>query len=300
MPALRGALSSCFSQTYEPKEVVVADGMSTDGTLEELKKWPLTVLSDGGRGLAYARQLLLEASHGKYVLWVDADHVLPDDFLEKQVAYAEAHPELGAVEALIYPLDGGTVGFTEGLTRLVLSSRRARRGSSLPASGTPATLFRREAAFQAGGFDLRFRSAGEDSMITRAMRAKGWKFAVNPSAWAYHAGRPSWRELWREYYNWGKAARKVSEAYPGTVSAWKSFPPAAFFSGMLNAVRAAKLSGSSLSLLVPLHSLYKRTAWTYGYLKGRNLLSESAAHRLNPMEASYSPIAFLKDLHMFS
>ncbi|MGC8632064.1 MAG: glycosyltransferase [Thermoprotei archaeon] len=268
MPTVRDALSSSFAQTYEPKEVVAADGLSTDGTLEELKKWPLRdVFSDGGAGLARARQLLLQAARGKYVLWVDADHVLPTDFLEKQVAFAEANPDLGAVEAIVYPLDGGAAGFTEGLTRLVLTWRRAKRGKSLPASGTPVTLFRKEAAMGAGGFDPRFTTAGEDSMITRAMRAKGWRFAVNPNAWAYHAGRSSWAELWREYYNWGRAARRVAAAYPGTVSAWKSFPAVALVSGLLNAARAAKLSASAYSFLIPVHSLYKRAAWSYGYLK---------------------------------
>jgi GT2 family glycosyltransferase len=264
---IRDALSSSFGQTYEPKEVIAADGMSTDGTLEELKKWPLrALLSDGGRGLAYARQILLEEAKGEYVLWVDGDHLLPKDFLEKQVTYMEAHPEVGAVEGVTYPKDGGAVAFTEGITWTVSAFRRARRGPTLTSLGTAATLYRKKAALEAGGFDPAFRVAAEDAMITRSMYKMGWKFAVNPDAWVYHAARSSWKGLWKEYYWWGRGAFAVARKYPGTVSPWKFSPPVATVSGLLNALRAARYTGSAYSLLIPLHNTYKRSAWTWGFI----------------------------------
>ncbi|MDP7975513.1 MAG: glycosyltransferase [TACK group archaeon] len=268
---VRFALSSSFAQTYEPKEVIAADGMSVDGTLEELRRWPLrAILSDEGRGLGHARQLLLQEARGEYVLWVDADHVLPPDFLEKQVSFMEQHPRVGAVEPLLYPLDGGHVGFVEGLALLVLYARRAKSGK-LRTSGTPATLFRRSAAMEAGGFDERFRVAGEDQALTREMARRGWEFAVNPQAWAYHISRSSWLQLWKEYRGWGSAAKELERIYPGYVTTWKVLPPATIVSGMLNAIRVARLTGSAYSLLVPLHTVYKRAAWAYGYFVGDRL-----------------------------
>ena len=270
---IRDALRSCFEQTYEPKEVIAADGLSTDGTLEELKRWPLRLLlSDEGRGLAYARQLLLEHARGEYILWVDGDHVLPPDFLEKQVAYLKKHPNVGAVEGITYPYDGGLVAFVEGITWTVSAFRRARLGPTLPSAGTAATLYRRKAAVEAGGFDFLFKIAAEDAMITRAMRERGWYFAVNPDAWVYHAARSSWKGLWKEYFWWGYGAFLVRKKYPSTVRPWRFYPPMALASGIVNALRAAKYTGSAASLAIPIHYLYKRTAWTYGYLKAKGSL----------------------------
>ncbi len=124
----------------------------------------------------------------------------------------------------------------------------------------------------AGGFDVRFRIAAEDAMITRAMHEKGWSFAVNPDAWVYHAARSSWKGLWKEYFWWGFGAFMVRERFPHTVRPWRFYPPMALASGIVNALRAAKYTGSAASLIIPIHYLYKRTAWTYGYLKARRSL----------------------------
>src|SRR5688572_9652945 len=63
-------------QGESPREIIVVDGRSTDGTREVAARFADRVLSDEGRGLSAARQLGAEAATGLYVAYVDTDVVL--------------------------------------------------------------------------------------------------------------------------------------------------------------------------------------------------------------------------------
>ena len=54
---IEGALKSIHKQTYQPKEHIVVDGASTDGTIEIARRHAdriATVISEPDRGLYYA------------------------------------------------------------------------------------------------------------------------------------------------------------------------------------------------------------------------------------------------------
>jgi glycosyltransferase involved in cell wall biosynthesis len=64
-----------------PAEVIVVDGMSTDGTLEIARRHGARILSDEGRGLPAARSMGARAATTRWVALVDADVILPDGSL---------------------------------------------------------------------------------------------------------------------------------------------------------------------------------------------------------------------------
>jgi glycosyltransferase involved in cell wall biosynthesis len=66
------------------KEIIVVDGLSRDATLEICKRYANMIISDGGNGLAYARQIGAESAKGEVILYIDADvrFTLKDIFLE--------------------------------------------------------------------------------------------------------------------------------------------------------------------------------------------------------------------------
>ena len=81
-------LNSVFSQkgNYSYHIVIVNDG-STDNTREVLKKYAhyenITIIHQDNQGAASARNRGLEHINGKYVMFLDADDLLPENSIEK-------------------------------------------------------------------------------------------------------------------------------------------------------------------------------------------------------------------------
>jgi glycosyltransferase involved in cell wall biosynthesis len=62
-----------------PSEIIIIDGNSKDNSIEIGKMYTDKIISDKGKGLAYARQLGAEIAKGEYVAYIDSDIELPDN-----------------------------------------------------------------------------------------------------------------------------------------------------------------------------------------------------------------------------
>ncbi len=65
----------------EPREIIIVDGNSTDRTVEIARRYPVQIISDGGKGVAAARMLGVRAASADAVALIDVDIVLPDGSL---------------------------------------------------------------------------------------------------------------------------------------------------------------------------------------------------------------------------
>ncbi len=76
-------LESLSKQTYSRYELIVADAGSEDRTVEIARSFGAKVVEGGtpavGRNRGYS------ASNGEYLIFLDADTIVPDDFLERAV-----------------------------------------------------------------------------------------------------------------------------------------------------------------------------------------------------------------------
>lgn len=101
MPYLQRAVESILAQTYEPYEVVVQDGASTDGTLDFLAQfegrpgWFIVSAPDTGIGQAFNRSV--GRCRGDIVCSVDSDNEILPDALATAVQMFTARPELAVV-----------------------------------------------------------------------------------------------------------------------------------------------------------------------------------------------------------
>ena len=86
-----GLLEECLASVAAsgPAEVIVVDGMSTDGTLDIARRHGATILSDEGKGLPYARLLGTQHARTRRVLLLDADVILPEGSLAALLAEFE-------------------------------------------------------------------------------------------------------------------------------------------------------------------------------------------------------------------
>lgn len=80
------AIRSCLDQSYprDRFEILVVDDASTDNSriiLESFGKYIRTIFLDKNVGLAAARNIGIQAAKGEYVVFLDADDFLHNDFL---------------------------------------------------------------------------------------------------------------------------------------------------------------------------------------------------------------------------
>ncbi|MCB4757456.1 MAG: glycosyltransferase [Elusimicrobia bacterium] len=98
-------------------EVLVVDNASKDGTPKMIREnypWLTMVESEKNRGFAYACNLGLENSKGKYVLLVNGDIEFPDGSIEAMYQKMESDQNIGILSPQLLGRDGGLEQMTWG------------------------------------------------------------------------------------------------------------------------------------------------------------------------------------------
>jgi len=103
------AISSVLAQSCRSLEIIVVDDGSTDGTAAVLPSLPfLRYLSRPRGGPSAARNTGLRAARGRYVAFLDADDLWEPGSLDRRLAFATSHPDIGLVfgDACFFSDDG--------------------------------------------------------------------------------------------------------------------------------------------------------------------------------------------------
>lgn len=164
-------LEACLESiaSAHPREIVVVDGMSTDGTLEIARSYPVKIISDEGKGLPAARMMGARAAQSRLIALVDADVVFPEGALERLLDEFAA----GGYTALQAGLES-TSG--PGYWGQALANHH-RTGRSKHWFGLVATIMERD-AFLAHGLDEGFLS-GEDIELRWRLVEAGARIGVS-------------------------------------------------------------------------------------------------------------------------
>ncbi|MCK6626364.1 MAG: glycosyltransferase [Anaerolineae bacterium] len=105
-------IQSVQSQTYQHWEMLIVDDGSTDDTRQVIETYlgdrRIRYLYQTNRERAAARNYGLKVAQGKYIAFLDADDLWLPDKLKTQVAYLEAHPEIGLCFTRCWLIDNQT------------------------------------------------------------------------------------------------------------------------------------------------------------------------------------------------
>ncbi|RLI39497.1 hypothetical protein DRO69_14200, partial [Candidatus Bathyarchaeota archaeon] len=104
---IKEAIESILNQDFPPElvELIIVDGCSSDKTLSIVKdclrgaKFRTKIFTEKG-GLGWQRQIVVENAEGDYILWVDADMILPKDHIKRQVDFMEKNPKVGIAKGI--------------------------------------------------------------------------------------------------------------------------------------------------------------------------------------------------------
>lgn len=102
------AVESALAQTYPHREIIVVDDGSTDDTRQVLEPFSgqITYLYKANEGTAAAaRNLAMRHAQGQYIALLDSDDIWLPRKLELQMAYVQAHPEVGLVSGQVGIID---------------------------------------------------------------------------------------------------------------------------------------------------------------------------------------------------
>jgi glycosyltransferase involved in cell wall biosynthesis len=270
------AILSVAEQDY-PKELIeliVVDDGSTDKTLSVVTsstknlQSPVKIIHQDWRGLGPSRNVVLNNSNSKYIIWVDSDMVLSKDFLSQQVKFMEEHDGVGIAKGSYGLYKANTVSMLENLEFITTNSSQMSKMDQ-NALGTGGSIYRTIALKEAAGFNDKIKGSGEDAEAEFRVRKAGWKLA-RTSAVFYELRRSSWRSIWDEYFWHGKGSMQFLRRETAT-SLFKFFPPAILFIECMRMNVAYKLTRKKTALLLPAFFVFKRTAWLLGLLNSRSV-----------------------------
>lgn len=197
---LRDCLDSVREQTLSPKQTIIVDNGSADGSLTLAATdyaWVTVLALQRNVGFAKAVNQGIRASTSTYVGLLNNDTQLDPDWLATLVDVLRDHPELGMVGSKMLNFYHRNVidGAGEALTRSGVPFTRGMREPDdgrysrreyVFSAGAGAALYRRIVFDRAGLFDEDFVSYYEDQDLAFRAQMKGFRCMYVPDALCYH------------------------------------------------------------------------------------------------------------------
>jgi glycosyltransferase involved in cell wall biosynthesis len=240
---IRLLLDALREQTFSraDMEVIIADGMSSDGTRDEIavfqKDHPdlaVRVVDNPLRSIPSAVNRAIESSGGEIIVRLDAHSKPYPDYVERCVAALEEkrgdnvggvweiHPGADTwiaksiAVAAAHPLGVGDALY-----------RHAKHAAEVDT--VPFGSFRRELIDRVGYFDETLLT-NEDYEFNTRIRKAGGRIWLDPSICSVYFARPSLVELMKQYWRYGFWKWRMLRRYANTVRWRQALPPLFVFS----------------------------------------------------------------------
>ncbi len=283
-------LDSLLQGTRPPDEIVVADGGSTDRTVERLRARSAsdprvrTLSAPGNRSVG--RNAAAGAARSPVIACTDAGAQVESDWLERITAPFASDPDVDVVAGFYRP-EGRT--WFERAAGVVSAPRlvEVRRDRFLPS--TRSVAFRKAVWESVGGFDVRW-DHNEDTPFALALRRAGHRFAFAPDAIVRWRPRGDLRSFWRQHrrFGFGDGESRVQGWFYGAIGAkyllalallalgfrWRIAWTILLAGGVLFIASQARRGRARVSapvawLVVPILKIVYDAAYLWGYARGR-------------------------------
>ncbi len=244
-------LEAIYAQTFPRPdlEVVIADGMSTDGTRAQITSFSnahpdlhIAVAENLARSIPASLNCALREAQGEIIVRLDAHSMPYPDYVERSVADLQA----GLGENV-----GGTWEIQPGARTWVAQSIAVAAshplgvGDALYRHSDKAALvdtvpfgaFKRELLALIGFFDETLLT-NEDYEFNARIRKSGGKIWLDPSIRSVYFARPTLAKLARQYARYGFWKWRMLRRYPETLRWRQALPPLFVLSLIIGAILA--------------------------------------------------------------
>ncbi len=172
----------------ERPRIVMVDNASTDGTAEAVAaRFPAVEILRSGENLGAAgRNLGVDRLETPFVAFSDDDTWWEPGSLRRAADLLEAHPSVAVVTARILVNDR-EASICRLLEQSPLPSEPGLPGIALAGFLAGASVLRRSAFVDAGGFDRRFFVGGEEEVLALDLLARGWRLRYIRELTLHHA-----------------------------------------------------------------------------------------------------------------
>jgi glycosyltransferase involved in cell wall biosynthesis len=235
---IRLLLKALLKQTFPraDMEVIIADGISTDGTRDEIaafqREFPdldVRIMDNTLRSIPSGLNRAIEVSRGDIILRLDAHSKPYPDYIERCVAALEAnrgdnvggvweiHPSLDTwiaksiAVAAAHPLGVGDALY-----------RHAKLAAHVDT--VPFGSFRKELIHRIGYFDETLLTNEDYEFNARIRKANG-RIWLDPSIRSVYYARSTLMELARQYWRYGYWKWRMLRRYPNTIRWRQALPP---------------------------------------------------------------------------
>ena len=237
---IRILLDAFLAQTYPltQMEVVIADGLSSDGTRAEIARFQeehpelaVKVIDNTAQIIPAALNAAIRASSGEFIIRMDAHSAPAPDYVERCVDALNA--ELGDNVGGVWDIRPSTEGWVAASIAaaaahpLGVGDAAYRHATQAQIVDTvPFGAFRRELIEKIGFFDESLL-ANEDYEFNTRIRKSGGKIWLDPAIRTVYFARPTFGRLAKQYFNYGFWKWKMLRRYPRTLR-WRQFLPPVF------------------------------------------------------------------------
>lgn len=224
---IRSLLDSIYHQTYPRHniEVIIADGLSTDQTRQEIIGFKLAnedlvveVVDNPKRSIPSGLNQAIDTARGDYIVRLDAHSVPAEDYVARSISALES--ELGDNVGGLWEIQSGSDTWqARSIARaaahpLGVGDARYRVGGRAQEVDTvPFGAFRRSLIERIGNFDETLLT-NEDYEFNTRIRKAGGKIWFDPGIKSQYIARWSIGDLARQYWRYGFWKVKMLRRFP--------------------------------------------------------------------------------------
>jgi GT2 family glycosyltransferase len=216
---IKDTLQGLQNLSYPDYEVIVVNDGSTDDTPKIAAEYDIKLISTENRGLSNARNTGYQAASKEIVAYID-DDAYPDPDWARYLALAYIDSEfVGVGGPNIAPAGDGSIAdcvanAPGGPVHVLLTDTLAEH---IPGCNMS---FRKTALETVGGFDPRYRAAGDDVDLCWRIQDQVGTIGFHPAAMVWHHRRDSVRMYWKQQQGYGKAEALLEEKWPERYNAF--------------------------------------------------------------------------------